>query len=266
MSDERPPAREPAAPSWWARAAGVALLAAMAVIVVVTVASDPWSLAGIAGIFAITFLRLRFPLVRRLGAVLGRGYLRLTYWLVVAFLPLAGIRAIADVVADVPLLVAVALLLVWLAVYLLLVRLVSSEERRRALWLRLRGVDRVTPFLYAFVLGFAAIVLFATLAFILSDREVIRFGTDPATAAKIAQPADALDFFSWHMLDAIPALDVTKTLRWEEPLGYTDSGVGALLLAFKILVIVPIVAAFASFWRYSREPDPSPAVPSVNPG
>jgi hypothetical protein len=31
------------------------------------------------------------------------------------------------------------------------------------------------------------------------------------------------------------------------------TGVGALVLVFKVVVIVPIVAAFAGFWRYGRE-------------
>jgi hypothetical protein len=221
----------------------------------------PWTsallIAGVAALLGLLLLRARFPWVRRwvdrVGDIALRGYLRGTYWGLAAFGPVAAARSLAELVADVPLLVALALLLVWAGVLLLLVRPVWSEARRRALWLRLRGVDRVTPFLYAFVVASVAVILFATLAFILSDREVIRFGTDPAAAETIAEPADALDFFVWHLLDSIPSFHVTETLRWKEPLGYTDSGVGVLLLAFKIVVLAPIVAAFAGFWRYSQE-------------
>lgn len=73
----------------------------------------------------------------------------------------------------------------------------------------------------------------------------------------IAEPADALDFFAWHALNSVPALEITGTMRWDEPLGYDDAGVGLLLLIFKVVVIAPIVAAFVSFWRYRSNSKPN---------
>jgi hypothetical protein len=46
-------------------------------------------------------------------------------------------------------------------------------------------------------------------------------------------------------------------MRWDEPLGYDDAGVGLLLLIFKVVVIAPIVAAFVSFWRYRSNSKPN---------
>jgi hypothetical protein len=91
----------------------------------------------------------------------------------------------------------------------------------------------------------------------LSRHAVIEFETGSA-GRTVSEPADALDFFTWQFLDAIPGLDVTTTSRWEEPLGYSDSGVRALVLAFKIFAIVPIIGAFVAFAR--RKPRAAPDV------
>lgn len=213
-------------------------------------------------VFALVLLNTRFP---RLGAFAGRlfgAYWRFTFWFAVALAPALGARLLSDLVAGASLGVALAVLLIWVAVYLLLVLQVSSERRRKVFWTRARRLDRVTPFVYTFSVAFVAIILFATLAFILSDRGAIEF----AAGSRIAEPSNAADFFLWHLLDSIPALDVNETLRWEQPLSYTDGGVGALLLAFKLVVIVPIVAAFVAFWKYNRDGiDPKPAVAAQPP-
>jgi hypothetical protein len=193
------------------------------------------------------FLWLRFAWMQRLAKAAGHAFARFTVGAVLTLGALLIARGTAELVAGAPLLVALAALLAWLVILLVVIRGVSSDDRCRTLWRRLRRAGRLVPYLYAVVLTFVAIIFFATLAFVLADHDVIEFDRGP-----IGSPADALDFFAWHMLDAIPGLDVTTTLRWGEPLGYSDAGVGALVLAFKIVVIVPIVAAFAGFWSYSR--------------
>jgi hypothetical protein len=256
-----PPTPGAAAP-WWGRALSLVALVGAAIGAGWYAWAHPWTAGAIAAFIAFGFgLAILRARSRRARAWLDRAtegferwYARALFWLTIALGPLLLARTLAEVAADVPLGVAVALLATWAAVFLFLVLQVSTDARRRRLWRRLRSVDAVTPFLYAFAVAFVAIILFSTLAFVLAERDVIRFGTGPASARAVAEPADALDFFVWHLLDSVPSLDVTDTLRWKEPLGYTDGGVGVLLLAFKILVIGPIVAAFLAFWRYSREP------------
>lgn len=64
-----------------------------------------------------------------------------------------------------------------------------------------------------------------------------------------------IDFF-WHLVDSVPALDITSTLRRDEPPGYDDARVGVLVLVFEVVVIAPILATFVSFWRYRRKSPP----------
>ena len=230
------------------------------------VAHPWWSLGLVAGVLVLgclAYAQSRLPPVKRWLEAASERLVRVVLWFVVAAFPVLLVRYFADLVAVAPLPVAVVLLACALALFSFLVLQVSSEPRRRSLWLSLRRADKVTPFLYPFFIAYAAIVLFATSAFVLSDHDVIRFGTDPASPAPISQPADALDFFAWHLLDSVPVLSVTETLRWNEPLGYTSGLVGLLLLVFKVLVIVPVIATFVAFWRYTREGAESPPRTSV---
>jgi hypothetical protein len=48
-------------------------------------------------------------------------------------------------------------------------------------------------------------------------------------------------YYIWHFLSAIPALDVPKTLNWTLQFGFADYFSGALLLVYKLLVIVPVI-------------------------
>jgi hypothetical protein len=266
-----PVSRKLHASRWWGYAGVLLALTAFGLFVLRAAVERQRSTLAIVAITAaagaLLYLRVQFPLVRRLtdpvvgvlvrvGALFASVYFRVLFWLVVVVAPAYVVRLLAELVAAVPLGLAVVPLAFWLLLFAYLVWQVSSERRRRRLWLLLRKVDQVVPFLYAFVVAEVAIVLFATLTFILSERGLIEFGTSRAPVA-ISEPAEALDFFSWHLLDSVPVLSITETLGWDEPFGYTSGWVGFLLLLFKVLVIVPVVATFVAFWRYAR------AVPHV---
>jgi hypothetical protein len=71
----------------------------------------------------------------------------------------------------------------------------------------------------------------------------------------MALPVGTSPVFAWHLADVIPLVDVTKTLKWNEPLQYNDARIGGLVLCYQLLVIVPLIAAFASFWNFDRNQD-----------
>ena len=60
------------------------------------------------------------------------------------------------------------------------------------------------------------------------------------------------DFYAWHFLNSIPGLGVPETLLWQNPFKYKDRLSGVILLAFKLLVIIPVIASFA-VWRNVRK-------------
>jgi hypothetical protein len=73
----------------------------------------------------------------------------------------------------------------------------------------------------------------------LYDRGLLELQGEGISSDTIVDKAIAL--YAWHLLDAIPLLEIPKTLRWEEPYSYTDSWSGAVLLAFKGFVILPLI-------------------------
>jgi hypothetical protein len=249
---------------WWVLVpAGLILVACLWIAVNVAIA-NPWHtvalLSIIAASIALGLLGRKFSRVRRFIAagleVSLRGYLTLLLWLVFAGLPPIVFLLLSRLVADVPTPVAIGLLVVWTLCLGTLIWLIFEEPRRRRSWETLASVDRVLPFLYAYVVAQVAILLFGTVAFLLSEWRAIEFSIEPSGPGKTA------DFFAWHLLDSIPGASITKTLRWKEPLGYTGADVGVLLLLFKLVVIAPVIAAFVAFWRYTR-PEPKVAVEST---
>lgn len=46
-------------------------------------------------------------------------------------------------------------------------------------------------------------------------------------------------YYLWHLLDAVPGLKVPTTLHWDDPKLFSSMGAGALLLAYKVMVIGP---------------------------
>jgi hypothetical protein len=64
---------------------------------------------------------------------------------------------------------------------------------------------------------------------------------------------ETLAYYTWHFLDAIPVLKVPQTLNWKLGTKFTDYGSGALLLAYKLLVIVPVVRAIMELVKRRRD-------------
>ena len=60
-------------------------------------------------------------------------------------------------------------------------------------------------------------------------------------------------YYLWHLVDAIPLLEVPQTIRWSEPQGFDDQWSGALLLLFKIMVIIPLVRVGFSGYALAQD-------------
>ena len=122
--------------------------------------------------------------------------------------------------------------------------LIITEENRKWLFGILRKAGGFAPVVYSLNVLMIAVIFFASLTYLLLTHHVIAAGAQPVSSERL------LDFFTWHFLDAIPALQVNQTLHWKEPWTYNSATVGAILLLFKVVVIVPVLAAFAGYWKY----------------
>ena len=53
-------------------------------------------------------------------------------------------------------------------------------------------------------------------------------------------------YYIWHLADAMPLIELPQTLRWEEPLVLEGPWAVATLLAFKVVVIIPLLRVAVS--------------------
>lgn len=69
----------------------------------------------------------------------------------------------------------------------------------------------------------------------------------PGGAAAVSE--DALrDFFLWHLVNLVPIIDIPETLKWREPVLYTQARVGWLVLFYQALVVIPGISAIRWYW------------------
>jgi len=131
--------------------------------------------------------------------------------------------------------------------------LLTSNARGRENTLKLfakKGLPRIAIPLHLVYFSTWIICWFSSATFVLYVRGVVDF-----LGSRTPQgPDEIMSFYIWHLIDAVPLLEITQTLRWSPSMSYQDSGVGALLLAFKIIFIVPV---FALVVQYVRTPDDS---------
>jgi hypothetical protein len=105
---------------------------------------------------------------------------------------------------------------------------------------------------------------FAAAAAVLVHHDLIA-STGPTTDDWLAYRT--FETFAWNFADAVPVLKVPETLHWKPELELTSVTGGALVLAYKLLLVLPLVqlAAIAlsrSFGAAEPEPDEPAVVPS----
>ena len=103
--------------------------------------------------------------------------------------------------------------------------------------------DRILQVVSLLVLATA---VFASATFVLAEHRLVTI----VDWQSVHSPAAAtVAFYAWHFVDAIPLLDATRALRWPEPLTYQDPWMGALLVLFKLVIIIPVAGAVRADWR-----------------
>ena len=138
--------------------------------------------------------------------------------------------------------ISAVLLIVWAG-------LISNESVLRQL-----DVQRFRwPTVFSVALAWVALVVFggATCSLqrigLVEIEPVVSYADDCAT--KYA------DLYLWHLLDSIPVIKFTDTVQWTPKYEYSDRVSGWLLLAFKLIVVVPAIGSFVALSRVRRGQD-----------
>jgi hypothetical protein len=59
-------------------------------------------------------------------------------------------------------------------------------------------------------------------------------------------------YYVWHLLEAVPAAQIPKTLNWDAPYKFKDPWSGSLMFFYKLLVILPILAILKEFFSAKK--------------
>ena len=135
----------------------------------------------------------------------------------------------------------------WASIVLVWVRLISGEFGKSMFIQSYVSGILWPPFFYSLSLLFMAMALFASLSVILQRYGYVKF--EPPLPNELSP---AVDFYMWQFLDSVPGLGIPQTLRWTQPYQYSDHLSGALLLLFRVAVIVPVIASF-KVWHDVRK-------------
>ena len=66
--------------------------------------------------------------------------------------------------------------------------------------------------------------------------------------------------FVWSFLDAVPLLDIPKTVHWKLSYAFDDLGTGAFFMLYKVLVILPMLGLVAQLLQARKKGAESRAV------
>lgn len=116
------------------------------------------------------------------------------------------------------------------------------DEKQRKIWFGKNGL----LFLSTFNLAGAASV-FAAITFWLYQKHWVIL--QPCPDAPPVTPGSLLDFYMVQLLKLVPFLNLKDTLKWGEPVCYTQARVGLLILVFQGLVVLPCINAIRYAWK-----------------
>ena len=109
------------------------------------------------------------------------------------------------------------------------------------------------------------------LLLLLAKHNVVRFylvapkaGATPAERVPLTDLINSNDIFSllvWQLGDMVPTLKINDTIGFEQPLFYTSSLAGWLVLTFKVIVGLALIGSVLAIVKAERtKPDKPPAI------
>jgi hypothetical protein len=202
--------------------------------------------------------------------VLADGYLLL---LVAPFSPGLQTQEVGS-----PLVVHVLIIVVLVVVtFHLLFPLIEPKRRAVLVWRFIQGraMAKARFALFFGLIVSTSIALWDQLLLLLARYDVVGFylvlpkaGAAPAERVPLADLINGNDFFSllvWQLGDMVPTLKVNDTIGFEQPLFYTNSGVGWLVLAFKVIVGLALIGSVLAVVKAQRDKPKKPAEVSLLP-
>jgi hypothetical protein len=131
---------------------------------------------------------------------------------------------------------------------------ISTDKRRINVLGNLHNRGFHWPVMYSASILYLAIACFTALFYFLNMHyDVITL--EPIFPITQLKFTTLQDFFLWHFLDAIPSIDVPDTILFKIPYTYNHSLLGWLVLLFKVVVIIPMIASFTVSFKLIKQKD-----------
>jgi hypothetical protein len=182
------------------------------------------------------------PVLQAVWALLGVVVAWAVLWRVVSLIPAADPALAVSGCAGVILLVA-----------LLCQRFYVNAWKGRTLTrtgIVLPADTRVHPFVDALLtvllVWLVASTVFVLLTSLTDNASLAASAPEMSEQARLYQ---AGELYLWHLVNALPIIEATDTLKWEEPVVRYSEVTGALLLLYKALVLAPGVFAARQAWK-----------------
>jgi hypothetical protein len=161
--------------------------------------------------------------------------------------------------------------------FILLFPLIEPKRRAWLVWRVTQG-RFMAKSLYALGFGLivsASIALWDQLLLLLAKHDVVRFYQmlpqagagpgGPVSATDLIHGNDIFLLLVWQLGDMVPTLKVNDTIGFEQPLFYTSSVVGWLVLAFKVIVGFALIGSVLAIVKAERAKPGRPTEVSLLP-
>jgi len=127
------------------------------------------------------------------------------------------------------------------------VSLMATEAIRKKQLERIKDLFGPNGLLFLPVLTLVvAASVFASLTLTLYNHHWVAL--DPC-AGKAVDAGSLTDFYTWHFFKLVPLVKFNETLKWGEPVCYSQSRVGYLILLFQALVVIPSINTIRFYWK-----------------
>ena len=129
-------------------------------------------------------------------------------------------------------------------------RFIFTEESRGKYTRRIQELFGARGYLVlpSLILPTAA-AFFASVTFLLYSSGWVQLD---GCAGRPVSVGSLTDFYVWHLLKLVPLLKLNETLKWNEPVCYSQARVGMLILIFQGLMVVPAINTYLYYWKHRR--------------
>jgi hypothetical protein len=199
--------------------------------------------------------------VSRLGESLAEG---VTLLLAIAVAAVPIYKALQFSQEKLPATLHLVVLLVFAAILGVSIYMIAAPERldqkKLKFWVGKNGL----PYLACLNLGGASYVL-AYLTLWLHTKQLVTLQPCAETGSEVTA-STLMHFYMGHVLKLVPFLNLKDTLKWGEPVCYTQARVGALVLLFQALVVLPCINAIRFYLKNRRAAEEKPYKYIYEPG